>query len=213
MSEEKTVMQSFATPANLLTFSRLVFMPVVIYGLVTDQHWVTVGAMFLAWITDLLDGRIARLMKQGGSRFGKALDSTVDFALIYCLFIAFYASGRLEHYQFAILYLAMLMIFTLQFFLEGSGREGEVATSRLGKPTGAFQYLYLLFLVVLEIPAVREIEWVTTVHDIYFGIMAVVIALNAIEIVMMLARMGREKAAVEGGPGAAGEKPLEDETP
>lgn len=194
MSDEKTVLDSFATPANLLTFSRLIFMPFVIYGLVTDQYWVTVGAMFLAWFTDLLDGRIARLMKQGGSPFGKALDSTVDFVLIYGLFIAFYASGRLEHYQFAILYLAMLMILTLQFFLEGSGREGEVATSRLGKPTGAFQYFYLLFLVVLEIPAVKALSWIDTVHDIYFGIMAVVIILNAVEILIMLARMGREKS-------------------
>ncbi len=200
MDQERTVMQSFTTPANLLTFSRLIFMPVVIYGLVTNQHWVTVGAMFLAWLTDLLDGRIARLMKQGGSRFGKALDSTVDFALIYCLFIAFYASGRLEHYQFAILYLAMVMILTLQFFLEGTGQEGEVATSRLGKPTGALQYLYLLFLVVLEIPAVREIAWVETVHQIYFAILALGILLNAIEILLMLRRMGREKAAPEGVP-------------
>ncbi len=200
MADEKTAMQGFATPANLLTFSRLIFMPVVIYGLVTNQPWVTVGAMFLAWLTDLLDGRIARLMKQGGSRFGKALDSTVDFALIYCLFIAFYASGRLEHYQFAVLYLAMVMILTLQFFLEGSGREGELATSRLGKPTGALQYLYLLFLVVLEIPTVGELAWIDTVHDIYFAILAVTIVLNAIEIVFMPARMGRESVPAEDTP-------------
>lgn len=58
MSEEKTVMGSFATPANLLTFSRLVFLPVVIYGLVSDRYQVAVGAMFLAWLTDLLDGRM-----------------------------------------------------------------------------------------------------------------------------------------------------------
>lgn len=189
MAADRTAMRSFATPANLLTFSRLIFLPVVIYGLVTDQHWVAIGAMFLAWLTDLLDGRIARFMKQGGSRFGKALDSTIDFALIYCLFIAFYASGRLAHWQFAILYLAMLSILTLQFFLEGTGKEGEVATTRLGKPTGALQYAYLLILVVLEIPAAREISWVETAHSIYFAILAVAIVLNSVEIVSMLVRM------------------------
>ena len=198
MSTEKTVMRSFATPANLLTFSRLIFLPVVIYGLVTEQHWVAVGAMFLAWLTDLLDGRIARLMRQGGSRFGKALDSTIDFALIYCLFIAYYASGRLEHYQFAFLYLAMLSILTLQFFLEGTGQEGEVATTGLGKPTGALQYLYLLILVVLEIPAVREPAWVATAHQVYFTILAAAIVLNTVEIAVRVARMGAQTQR-EGG--------------
>jgi len=192
MADEKTAMDGFTTPANLLTFSRLIFLPVVIYGLVSNQHWVAVGAMFAAWLTDLLDGRIARLMKQGGSRFGKALDSTIDFALIYCLFIAFYASGRLETWQFAVLYLAMVMILTLQFFLEGTGREGEVATSKLGKPTGALQYFYLLFLVVMEIPAVGESPVIQTIDLVYFTIMALVIVANAIEILMMLAKMGQE---------------------
>jgi len=189
MAAEGTALRSFATPANLLTFSRLIFMPVVIYGLVTDQHWVVVAAMFVAWLTDLADGRVARLMGQGGSRFGKALDSTVDFALIYCLFIAFYVAGRLTHLQFGVLYLAMLSILTLQFFLEGTGQEGEVATTRLGKPTGALQYAYLLILAVLEIPGLREIPWVQTANSIYFGIMAVAIILNAGEIAVMLVRM------------------------
>lgn len=197
MSEEKTVMGSFATPANLLTFSRLVFLPVVIYGLVSDRYQVAVGAMFLAWLTDLLDGRIARLMHQGGSRFGKALDSTIDFALIYCLFIAYYASGRLEHFQFAFLYLAMLSILTLQFFLQGSGQEGEVATTRMGKPTGALQYLYLLILVVLEVPAVRAVAWVDTAHQVYFAVLAAAIVLNCLEIVRMLARMGAQRQPAE----------------
>jgi len=139
-------MPNVFTIANGLTFSRLVLLPFVIAGLVTDNGWLVVGAMFLAWFTDLLDGRVARNMGQGGTPFGKALDSTVDFAFIYCLFIAFYAAGRLATYQFAFLYLAMITILSLQLFLTGTGRDEEVATTRLGKPTGALQYAYLLFL-------------------------------------------------------------------
>ncbi len=202
MSEEKTVLQSFGTPANALTFSRLIFLPVVVYGLVTNQHWVAVGAMFLAWLTDLLDGRVARMMGQGGTPFGKALDSTIDFALIYFLFIAFYAAGRLETFQFAFLYLAMVMILTLQFFLQGTGQDDEVATTKFGKPTGALQYLYLLFLVVLEIPAVAAVEVMATIHMVYFWVLAAAIVLNTIEILLMLGKMGREAAPVETSPDA-----------
>jgi len=202
MAEQKTVLQSFATPANLLTFSRLIFLPVVIYGIVTHQHWVAVGAMFLGWLTDLLDGRIARMMGQGGTPFGKALDSTIDFALIYCLFIAFYAAGRLETFQFAFLYLAMFMILTLQFFLQGSGRDEEVATTKLGKPTGGLQYLYLLFLVVLEVPAVNQIPVMNTVHLAYFSVLAAAIILNTIETLLLIRQIGREPAPVDSAPDA-----------
>lgn len=36
----------------------------------------------LGWLTDLLDGGMARMMGQGGTLFGKVLDSTIDFALM-----------------------------------------------------------------------------------------------------------------------------------
>jgi phosphatidylglycerophosphate synthase len=202
MSEDRTVLQAFATPANLLTFSRLIFLPVVIYGVVTHQHWVAVAAMFLAWFTDVLDGRIARRMGQGGTPFGKALDSTVDFALIYGLFIAFYAARRLETFQFAFIYLAMLMILTLQLFLEGTGRGEEVATTRLGKPTGALQYFYLLFLVALEVPQVQAISFMDTLHLAYFSVLAAAIILNALETFLLLRRMGRDPVPVGSAPDA-----------
>ena len=151
MTNESTGASNIFSVANGLTYARLVLLPFVIVGLGIDNGWLVVGAMFLAWVTDLLDGRVARMMGQGGTPFGKALDSTVDFAFIYCLFIAFYAAGRLETHQFAFLYLAMLTILSLQLFLTGTGRDKEVATTRLGKPTGALQYAYLLFLAALEV--------------------------------------------------------------
>ena len=83
---------NFLTMANGLTYARLVLLPFVIVGLVTDNGWLVAGAMFLAWVTDLLDGRVARSMGQGGTPFGKALDSTVDFAFIYCLSVR--AAGK-----------------------------------------------------------------------------------------------------------------------
>jgi len=180
----------FFTPANALTYSRLLFMPAAMVGLVTNTGWLTAGAIFSAWVTDLLDGRVARRMGQGGTPFGKALDSTVDFALLYCMFIAFYAAGRLEHYQFGFLYLAMLMILTLQLFLTGTGKEEEVATTRLGKPTGAMQYAYLLFLGAQEVLPETDLLW--TIDTVYFGIMAALILANSVECVLAMRKLIRE---------------------
>ena len=189
MANESSGARNIFTIANGLTYARLVLLPFVIGGLVTDNGWLVVGAMFLAWFTDLLDGRVARKMGQGGTPFGKALDSTVDFAFIYCLFIAFYAAGRLATYQFAFLYLAMITILSLQLFLTGTGRDEEVATTRLGKPTGALQYAYLLFLAALEV--LPESDIIAMVHAVYFVVLALAIVANSIECILVMRNIAR----------------------
>jgi cardiolipin synthase len=173
-SSEPLVLMSVA---NALTFSRLVFLPVVIVGVVTHQGAVAVTAMVLMWVTDLLDGRVARRMRQA-SPFGKTLDSTVDFVLIYSLFIAFYAAGRLGVVQFAILYLGLLTILLLQFSQMATG-SGELAATTLGKVTGALQYVYLLFLVAREVLAASPMLGV--VNTVLFALLAIAIVLHGVE--------------------------------
>jgi len=184
---EKSAAVSVLTPANLLTYSRLILLPVVIVGVATRSGYLAVGAMVVLWITDLLDGRIARLMKQAGA-FGKTLDSTVDFVLIYSLFITFYAAGRLATYQFAFLYLAMLTILSLQFALTAAGRD-EVASTTLGKVTGALQYLYLLFLVAMEV--IPKSRIVSIVNIVLFAALALAIVLNSIQCVAAMRNIVR----------------------
>jgi cardiolipin synthase (CMP-forming) len=173
-SSEPLVLMSVA---NALTFSRLVFLPIVIVGVVTRQGPVAVTAMVLMWVTDLLDGRVARRMRQA-SPFGKTLDSTVDFVLIYSLFIAFYAAGRLGVVQFAILYLGLLTILLLQFSQMATG-SGELAATTLGKVTGALQYVYLLFLVAREVLAASPVLGV--VNTVLFALLALAIVLHGVE--------------------------------
>ncbi|MFB3883285.1 MAG: CDP-alcohol phosphatidyltransferase family protein, partial [Armatimonadota bacterium] len=67
MSEETRKSEQFATPANLLTFSRLLLLPVVLVGVVTHHGYLTVGAMLVVVVTDLLDGRVARRLRQAGA--------------------------------------------------------------------------------------------------------------------------------------------------
>ena len=189
MTSDTGVAGKIFTIANALTYARLVLMPFVMVGIVTHNGWLAVGAMFLAWLTDLLDGRVARKMGQGGTPFGKALDSTVDFALIYCLFIAFYAAGRLEHYQFGFLYLSMITVLTLQLFLQGTGHGEETATTAHGKLNGGLQYAYLLFLVALEV--LPESDIIGMVHFVYFAIVAAVIVINSVECVLVMQKLVR----------------------
>jgi phosphatidylglycerophosphate synthase len=168
------------TIANVLTFARLILLPVVIIGIVTSQGWITVAAMATVLLTDLLDGRIARRLRQA-TQFGKALDSTVDFVLIYSLFIAFYAAGRLPTYQFAILYIAMLTILSVQLLTQSGGTTASPAT---GKLVGALEYLFLLFLTAREV--LPEAPLVAHLGLALFVILAGAIALNTIVCLKMI---------------------------
>jgi phosphatidylglycerophosphate synthase len=175
------------TPANLLTFSRLLLLPVVMAGIVTHHGYLTVAAMTVLWTTDLLDGRLARWLGQAGA-FGKTLDSTVDFVLIYSLFITFYAAGRLASYQFAVLYLAMLTILALQF-AQMAGGSGGAASTALGKATGALEYGYLLFLVAREV--MRPSPGLATTNTVFFAVLALAIVLNSALCIVSVSRSAR----------------------
>ena len=185
MEESKGKVQGVLTVPNMLTLSRLVLLPVVIAGVATDRGALAAGAMVAIVLSDLADGRVARRLGQASSA-GSTLDSTVDFVLIYALFIAFYAAGRITTIQFAVLYLAMLTILGVQLLLGGTMGGEVLARTRLGKPTGALQYLYLVLLVAGEVG--RESRLLAIVSNVVFAVLAIAIVLNTIECVARLRR-------------------------
>jgi len=86
------------TPANAVTFSRLVFaIPVLIW--ILDQHhhghtnWGTFTGWMLLWVTDLLDGWLAR--REGATRSGAFLDPLADKLLVCGALLALAARGDL----------------------------------------------------------------------------------------------------------------------
>jgi phosphatidylglycerophosphate synthase len=185
MNENRAPSVGFATVGNALTLSRLVLLPVIIVGITTGIGSLVVAAMAATIVTDLLDGRISRRLGQA-SRFGGDLDSTVDFVLIYSLFIAFYASGRLLVYQFALIYLAMLTNLMVQLRVMGIASSERIVHTRIGKLTGALEYGYLLFLVAREVlPRTHD---VSQINVVFFIILAAAIVLNCGSCILQLRR-------------------------
>lgn len=188
------------TPANLLTVSRLVFLPAVIIGIVARLGWLAVGAVALTVVSDLLDGRVARRMRQS-SPAGGTLDSVIDFVFIYALFITLYAAGRMTLLQFLVIYLAMLFTFLMQVITMIAAGGGATTRTRFGKPAGALQYAYLLFLVIREVLPVHS--WLATANTALFLLLAIAILLSCIECVVLLSRLRRAPAgtaAATAGP-------------
>lgn len=76
------------TLPNMLSFLRLLLIPLIVYLFETDQFWWAFGMLLLSGATDVVDGWIARTFHLV-SDFGKALDPIADkltqIAVLFCL--------------------------------------------------------------------------------------------------------------------------------
>jgi CDP-diacylglycerol--glycerol-3-phosphate 3-phosphatidyltransferase len=65
------------TVPNFLSVSRLVLLPLILFFIATKQYFAALAFMIISWITDALDGYIARKTNQV-TNLGKILDHFVD---------------------------------------------------------------------------------------------------------------------------------------
>ena len=77
---------------NLLSFSRILLVPLLVAILLTEPHfnnqeWVGLGIFLLASLTDFLDGFIARRRRQI-TKLGKLLDPAADKILTAAAYIS-----------------------------------------------------------------------------------------------------------------------------
>lgn len=76
------------TLPNMLSFLRLLLIPLIVYFFETEQYWWAFGMLLLSGATDVIDGWIARTFHLV-SDFGKALDPIADkltqIAVLFCL--------------------------------------------------------------------------------------------------------------------------------
>jgi cardiolipin synthase len=72
---------------NLLTILRIILAPVFMFLLLNDKYVAAFIVLFIASITDFLDGQIARRFNMM-TEFGRLLDPVADKVLVFCTIIA-----------------------------------------------------------------------------------------------------------------------------
>jgi cardiolipin synthase len=88
--------------ANLFTLFRLILVPYVIGAILDGRYGRALALFFLAAVTDVIDGTLARSYGQG-SQVGAYLDPIADKCLLSGIFLALGASGNVPWWFVAVI--------------------------------------------------------------------------------------------------------------
>lgn len=102
-------MSRFLNPANLVTLLRLLLAPVVAYLILTGQPLATLILFFLAGMTDVIDGALARRFQYATSA-GAYLDPIADKVLLSTVCICLAAHGSLAWWFVVVIFARDLLI-------------------------------------------------------------------------------------------------------
>lgn len=124
----------YVTVPNVLSFSRLLFLPGLFYLAITGQRTAFLVAYLVVGSTDYFDGLAARRLNQRTS-FGKALDSIAD--------IPFYVASAYFMYRLYPQYIDPITPMVIAFFCL-FGLSFLVSAIRCGKPIMMHTFLLKL---------------------------------------------------------------------
>ncbi len=142
---------------NLLTWLRILFIPLVIGVFYLPGGWLTpvqanllATALFVvAAVTDWLDGYLARKLNQT-SAFGAFLDPVADKLMVAAALIVLVDLDRTHSVIALIIIGREIAISALREWMAKAGKPGSVAVSLIGKLKTAFQMIAISLLLYWE---------------------------------------------------------------
>ena len=133
---------------NLLSISRLFFLPVVIYLIIIENDVLAVAAMGIIWVSDYIDGYIARRFKQK-TELGLLLDPIADKITSAFVFLILYIYRDFPLWVFILVVSRDIIILTGGYYLLKRGN--LVQSNEIGRKTTVLLCaITLLYLFRLE---------------------------------------------------------------
>lgn len=145
----KTVHQLRSAP-NVLTILRLFTVPFLVIEIL-DGHWnVAYVLLWLAGLSDSLDGLLARALKQR-TALGEYLDPIADKALLSTLFLVLTHVGIIPRYVTVLVFSRDLGILLISTLLYVTNLVRDFRPSWLGKSNTFLQILTVLLIMTSKI--------------------------------------------------------------
>lgn len=128
-------MSAFNLP-NLLSISRLAFAPVAAFAILETDWLVVAWILWLALVTDLADGQLARRAGQT-TALGGFLDHGSDAVLVTCILGGLSALGIVT----PLLPVLVILAFS-QYTLDSNALQGQpLRSSQIGRYNGIFYFI------------------------------------------------------------------------
>ncbi|MCQ2473390.1 MAG: CDP-diacylglycerol--glycerol-3-phosphate 3-phosphatidyltransferase [Saccharofermentans sp.] len=190
---------------NKLSIARIVLVPVTLLFMLPislfgwePQGWnefinsygmiVAAGVFIIASLTDMADGKIARKYNLI-TDLGKFLDSLADKILVISIMLAFIGLGRISVWAVMIIILREFAVSGLRMIAASKGE--VIAAKMIGKVKTVTQMIALIYLMfeplLLEIFRLGfngyplEINAITIIGDILFGICVIMTIISGID--------------------------------
>ncbi len=164
------------TVPNLLSLSRILLLPIVLLLIFRRQGVVAVAVMGLSWITDALDGWLARRLDQV-SNLGRVLDHLVDKVWVGTVLVCLVYVRDLPIALAAAVILRDLLILAGSVVIMKT-RGSFVSSDVLGKITGTAFALTIVYYT-LELPALLRYK---SLVDYSVGLLIVVSFVNYVTV-------------------------------
>lgn len=123
------------TISNLVTISRLILLPFIVYFLITEQRYIAFVIMLVSLCSDAVDGFLARKLHQE-SEAGKILDPLCDKISLTVIVLTLLLLGAIPLWGVVIIILRDVLILIGSFFLM-TNKAKVFKSNIMGKITGA----------------------------------------------------------------------------
>lgn len=140
----------FFTVPNALTLLRILLVPVFLGYYFADQARVAALLFAVAAVTDILDGLLARLLRQR-SAIGAVLDPFADKLLGLASLVALVVHRRLPLWLLLLSLLRDAVVIALALWAMTRGAAVAAAPSRVGKYATFFSYAAVILALVWEV--------------------------------------------------------------
>lgn len=143
---------------NILTILRLVLVFPISIFLITHKKQIALSLIFVAWITDLLDGYFARKLN-AISELGKTLDPLADKLLIFSIVLSLVLTNVLPFWVGTIIVARDLLILSAGL-LALRKYKYVIQSNWVGKISAFLIGASLFVLMVLETTAVQNLLYI-----------------------------------------------------
>lgn len=155
--------------ANLITFSRIFFIPFLIIGELQEKYVQSLIVMLLISMSDIVDGMVAKQAKSN-YKVGDIFDIVADFMVVLSIFVLWYLK------QIMPIYIIFLILFSFVTFIYISFLKKKIVKNKIGQYAGAVCFSGIIVIIFTRL----------YFEEIYIRVQNVVLIIISIYLIMSI---------------------------